>query len=63
MSLAAPQGGYSVIRYAIILLHTQIRYFKVLFRHFVVLYVYFIILDIKRAENAKKRPFVIRAIV
>ena len=37
-------GGYSVIQYATIILHTKIRYFKVLFRRFVALYVYFIIL-------------------
>ena len=37
-------GGYSMIRYAIMILHTQKRYFKVLFSHFIVFSVYFIIL-------------------
>ena len=52
-------GGYSVIRYAMITHNGQIRYSKVLFSHFIVFGVYFIIFRYKRAENAKKRPFII----
>ena len=52
-------GGHSVIRYAIITLHAQICNSKVHFSHFIAFSVYFIIFSYKRAENAKKRPFVI----
>ena len=45
-------GGYGVIRYATIILHAQICYFKAHFIHFIVFSVYFIIYIYLCAENA-----------
>ena len=52
------RGGLEVW-YAIILNNTRKCNSEVLFSHFIAPNIYFIIFSYKRAENAKKRPFVI----